>query len=98
MELLNHSDSQDSGFNVATAESNREQVIHDSPARALYMDIQAMTQYSLAQIAKLCDIPLSTLQRVATGMTRAPLCSTFDKLFRTYLMLLVDNPATSQLN
>lgn len=98
MELFNHTNGQDSGFNVTAAEVNQEQIIQNSPARALYMDIQAMTQYSLAQIAKLCDIPLSTLQRVANGMTRTPLCSTFDKLFRTYLMLLVNNNDAQKLN
>ena len=67
------------------------QDIYHSPARSLYLDIQAMTHYSLAQIAQLCDIPLSTFYRLAMGTTRNPLYKTFDKLLRTYFIVLLNH-------
>ncbi len=80
-------------------ELNHREVHSESPARALCMDIQAMTQCSIAQVAKLCDIPTSTLYRLAMGTTRNPLYKTFDKLVRTYFMLLLEKPqASTELN
>lgn len=66
-----------------------------SPAHALCLDIQAMTHYSIAQVAKLCDIPTSTLYRLVMGTTRNPLYKTFDKLVSTYFMLLLNQPQSS---
>lgn len=75
------------------------QDIYHSPARSLYLDIQAMTHYSLAQIAQLCDIPLSTFYRLAMGTTRNPLYKTFDKLLRTYfIVLLKHSQPSTELN
>lgn len=95
----NASDTTVNQYKVDKLTPIQAQTIYLSPARSLYLDIQAMTHYSLAQIAQLCDIPLSTFYRLAMGTTRNPLYKTFDKLLRTYFIVLLNHAqSTAELN
>jgi predicted transcriptional regulator len=63
---------------------------------SFYFELKQATHFSTAHIALLCNIPLSTFYRLATGITKNPSNKTFRKLLSTYCRVCQLTPAFQQ--